>query len=252
MSKRWKGSSTRNLCGAPTNAADGPQREQAERARINDADWESVLEALPAKRGSARAATVQILLDAHPKEMTQQMKLNLGGILDMSLSDLPPEKQVSTLEWDWDLIKSPRLLPTLQTLAKKQMKDPGNNGSTSYTTRELKSIALERWYELDPDSARQDAIRQIGSAHPSMTAESLYFLGDQSLPQFENMWAHALMTTTDYQMETVFASLLAHFGTGGYCSCPAESRSAGWCWACAPQGAALGYLAKLIQRPLGH
>ncbi len=29
------------------------------------------------------------------------------------------------------------------------------------------------------------------------------------------MWAEALMTTTDYQMETVFASLLAHFGTGG-------------------------------------
>jgi hypothetical protein len=119
---------------------------------------------------------------------------------------------VSVLESEWDLIESPSLLPTLQQLAKKPLKDPGSNDSSVYTTRELKSIALERWYEVDPgrtsgsgagtrqdslqsldlqdiahyshDSARQEAIRQIGSAHASMTAESLYFFENESLPQF--------------------------------------------------------------------
>jgi len=226
-------------------AADAPERERAERARIDDADWESVFEALPAKRGSARAATVQTLLSDHPKEMTQQMKVDLASILKMSLSDLPAEKQISTLEWGWDLIKSPSLLPTLEELAKKQLKDPESNLATTDTTRRLKSIALERWYELDPDSARQEAIRQIGSAHPSMTAESLYFLGDQSLPQFESIWAEALMTTTDYQMETLFASLLAHYGTGGAIAAVRQKAEAQvGTWACAPQGAALGYLVK--------
>jgi hypothetical protein len=225
--------------------ADEPGKQQAERARLSDVDWESALEALPAKRGMARAATVQTLLGSQPKTMTSQMKGDLGGILTVGLSDLPLERQVSTLEWDWDLIKSPSLLPTLQQLAKRPLKDPGSNVSTTYATRELKSIALERWYQLDPDGARQEAIRQIGSAHPSMTAETLDFLEIESLPQFEGIWAEAFAAATDYQTEIVFASLLAHYGSGAAVAIvrlKAEAQIGEW--ACAPQGAALGYLAK--------
>jgi hypothetical protein len=223
--------------------AQEPEKQQTERVQLSEATWESVLEALPAKRGSARAATVQTLLGSQLKEMTQQMKLELGGILRVSLSDLPADKQVSELRSDWDQIGSPSLLPTLQQLAKQPLKDPGSNVSTVYTTRELKSIALERWYQLDPDGARQEAIDQIGSAHPSMTAESLYFLEKESLPQFESIWAEAFMAATDYQQEAVFASLLAHYGTGSAVATvrqKAEAKTGEW--ACAPQGAALGYL----------
>ena len=223
--------------------AQEPEKQQTERVQLSEATWESVLEALPAKRGSARAATVQALLGSQPKEMTQQMKLELGGILRVSLSDLPADKQVSELRFDWDQIGSPSLLPMLQQLAKQPLKDPGSNVSTVYTTRELKSIALERWYQLDPDGARREAIGQIGSAHPSMTAESLYFLEKESLPQFESIWAETFMAATDYQQETVFASLLAHYGTGSAVATvrqKAEAKTGEW--ACAPQGAALGYL----------
>jgi hypothetical protein len=223
--------------------AQEPVRQQTERVQLSEATWESVLEALPAKRGSARAATVQTLLGSHPKEMTEQMKLELGSILRDNLNDLPADKQVSELRFDWDQIGSPSLLPTLQQLAKQPLKDPGSNLSTVYTTRELKSIALERWYQLDPDGAREEAIRQIGSPHPSMTAESLYFLEKESLPQFEGIWAEAFMAATDYQQETVFASLLAHYGTGSAVATvrqKAEEKTGEW--ACATQGAALGYL----------
>ena len=41
---------------------DEPGKQQAERARLSEEAWESALEALPAKRGMARAATVQTLL----------------------------------------------------------------------------------------------------------------------------------------------------------------------------------------------
>jgi hypothetical protein len=97
--------------------AQEPERQQTERVQLSDATWGSVLEALPAKRGSARAATVQTLLGSHPKEMTEQMKLELGGILRISLSDLPAEKQVSELRFDWDQIGSPSLLPTWRVLS---------------------------------------------------------------------------------------------------------------------------------------
>ncbi len=222
-----------------------PEEQRAEREQFGEAIWKAVLDALPAKRGSARAVSAQALLGFQPQpmEISQQMKDELGGILMASLSDLPPDKQTSELQFDWDLFGSASLLPTLQKLAEQPLKDPGSNLSTVSTTRELKAIALERWYQLEPDGARQEAIRQIGSAHPSLTAEALSFLEKQSLPQFESIWANAFMTTEDYQQETVFASLLAHFGTGSVVSIvrqKAEAKTGEW--ACASQGAALGYL----------
>ena len=222
-----------------------PEEQRAEREQFVEATWKAVLDALPAKRGSARAVSAQALLGFQPQpmEISQQMKNELGGILMASLSDLPPDKQTSELQFNWDLFGSASLLPTLQKLAEQPLKDPGSNLSTVSTTRELKAIALERWYQLDPDGARQEAIHQIGSAHPSLTAEALSFLEKQSLPQFESIWADAFMATEDYQQETVFASLLAHFGTGSAVSIvrqKAEAKTGEW--ACASQGAALGYL----------
>jgi hypothetical protein len=79
---------------------------------------------------------VQTLLGSQPKKMTLEMKFELGGILRGSLSELPPDKQISELRFDWDLVGSPSLLPTLQQLAKQPLKDPGSNVSTIYTTRE--------------------------------------------------------------------------------------------------------------------
>lgn len=48
--------------------AQEPEKQQIERMQLSEATWESVLDALPAKRGSARAATVQTLLGSHPKK----------------------------------------------------------------------------------------------------------------------------------------------------------------------------------------
>jgi hypothetical protein len=91
-------------------------------------------------------------------------------------------------------------------------------------------------------SAHEEALRQIGSPDPSLTADSLAFLAKEKLPQFESLWGDALMATDDYQRETVFASLMARFGTG---SAVAEVREKANAkvgeWACASQGAALAY-----------
>jgi hypothetical protein len=50
--------------------ADETEKQKSERNRFWDAAGESVLEALPAKRGRALAETVQTLRGAQPKEMT--------------------------------------------------------------------------------------------------------------------------------------------------------------------------------------
>ena len=103
------------------------------------------------------------------------------------------------LQYNWDVLRSAALLPTLELLAKSPLKDPGSNEMNGYTTRELKSAALQRWFELDPISAHEEALRQIGSPDPSLTADSLTFLAKEKLPQFEGLWGDAFMATDDYQ-----------------------------------------------------
>ena len=222
-----------------------PAVQREERVRLTDADWALALQALPAKEGKARALTAQTLLSSQPKEISPQQKAYLGGILAASLKDLPVEKQVMELQYGWDVLRSPDLLPTLELLAKIPLKDPGSNESNSYTTRELKSVALQRWFELNPVSAHEEALRQIGSPDPSLTADSLAFLPKEKLPRFESLWADELVTADDYQREAVFASLMARFGTGSAVAQVWEKANAKVGeWACAPQGAALGYLVK--------
>lgn len=225
------------------NEADDPAVQRGDRGRYTDADWALALEALPAKEGKARAVTAQTLLSSQLKQISAQQKAELGQILAESLKDLPAEKQVAELQYGWDVLRSADLLPTLELLAKTPLKNPGSNEMNSYTTRQLKSAALERWFELDPESAHEEALRQIGSPDPSLTEASLAFLPKEKLPQFEEIWADAFMAAEDYQREAVFASLMARFGTGSAVAQVREKANAKVGeWACAPQGAALGYL----------
>ncbi len=231
-----------------------PAVQREERASFTDADWAVALQALPSKEGSARAVTVQTLSSSQPKQISPQQKAELGGILAASLKDLPAQSQVMELQYNWDVLRPAGLLPTLELLAKTPLRNPGSNEMNGYATRELKSAALQRWFELEPMSAHEEALRQIGSAEPSLTADSLTFLAKEKLPQFESLWGDALMATDDYQRETVFAALMARFGTG---SAVAEVREKANAkvgeWACAPQGAALAYLVEfdpVSARPL--
>ena len=231
-----------------------PAVQREERARFTDADWAVALQALPTKEGKARAVTAQTLSSSQPKQITPQQKTELGEVLAASLKDLPAEKQLMELQYSWDLLRSAGLLPILELLAETPQKNPGSNESSGYWTRELKSVALQRWFELDPEGAHEEALRQIGSPDPSLTADSLAFLPKEKLPQFESLWADAFMATDDYQRETVFASLMARFGTGSEVAKVQEKANAKVGeWACASQGAALAYLVEfdpVSARPL--
>jgi hypothetical protein len=222
-----------------------PAVQREERGKLTDANWALALQALPTKEGKARALIAQTLLSSEPKQISAQQKAELAAILAACLKDLPIDKQVAELRYGWDALRSADLLPTLELLAKMPLKNPGSNIVNSYTTRELKSAALERWFELDPEGAHEEALRQIGSAYPSLTADSLAFLPREKLPQFESLWAEELLNADDYQREGVFAPLLARFGTGSALAQVREKANAKVGeWACAPQGAALAYLVK--------
>lgn len=216
---------------------------QEERERLSSAAWQEVYSGLPRKDGRARAVTVQTLLDNKPRSLAPELVRQLSSVLVSSFVNLSQEQQAHELENNWDLLRSDAMLGALQTLARLPLKNPGSNLSDIYTLRGLKSAALQRWYELDPEGARREIMIQIGSSSPSLTAAAISFLPKQSFPEFESTWADALLDTDDYEPEAVLASLLAHFGSGTASALVAGKLDAKVGeWACAPQAAAFGYL----------
>lgn len=230
------------LKAAPDTA---PANLLEERENLSNLAWQEVYSGLPHKDARARAVTVQTLLNNKPRNLTAEQMRQLSSILASSFLNLTQEQQANELRYNWDLLRSDEMLAALQTLARLPLKNPGSNLSTIYTTRELKSAALQRWYELDPEAAWREIMNQIGSASPSLTATAISFLPKQSLPEFENIWAEALIRTDDFERDAVLASLLAHFGSGAATAMVASKLDPKVGErACAPQAGAIGYLAE--------
>ena len=225
----------------PTADSTSEQRDEAE-----ELVWRLVAESLSSKQGAALAATAQTLLQIPPALLTSELKAQLAGVLSAHLGNLPRSEQARQLEYNWDSLRSPALIPLLKHLATIPLSNPDDNRSDVVETRELKAIALRRWYELDPQSALQAAIVQVGSAQPSLPARSLFFLPkDLKLPQFERVWADAFLATDDYRKEATLASLMTRFGTGAEVSVVrAKAAQNVGNWACMAQAAALAYLVK--------
>lgn len=197
---------------------------------------------LASKREAARAITAQTIQNR--PQLTAEMKSTVADDLRSDFAELPIDRQVAQLQSGWDKIRSRELLPALKQDAEITRDDPRAKGQLSWV-RDLKEAAYLRWYELDPDGARRSLSSQIGSANPSLGPESLSFLPEQQLPQYEHVWADSFAITSDFEMETRLAALMTRFGTGSELALVRDKaeRLVGK-WACAPQGAALAYLVK--------
>ena len=222
-------------------AQNAPDRQEMDRLR--DMAWRKGFASLPRRSGTALANTADTLLNQPPSGLSNQESVQLSFSLSRTFPDLSPERQTATLLAHWDLLRSDAIAPALRKLAQLPLADPANNLSTIYATRELKAAALLRWDDLNPDEATRAAEQQVGSASPSLTERDLVFLKDRKMPQFEAIWANALLSETSYTKETALAGLLARFGTGTALPAVVEKLSKNVRhWACAPQGAALAYL----------
>lgn len=97
---------------------------------------------------------------------------------------------------------------------------------------------------------------QIGSASPSLAAQSITFLPEEQFPQFEPIWAQALLDTTSQLRERALGSLLVGFGTGAATSQMIAKVEAKRSYPCDAHVVALAYLAKfspgLARKRLKH
>lgn len=204
--------------------------------------WRTVFSSIAKKEPAPRAETVQTLLrrgELNPPELKTQM----ATLLSASFSNLDDRNQLEDLWQHWDLLRSPSILPALQTIAMRPTANyglPGRNAS-----EELKSAAFKRWYELDPAGARAEILAQIGSSTPTLSSRSLAFLPPEAFPQFEFLWAEAFAQTKDQLREDTLGSLLVHFGTGAArAQMIAKLREPPRPYSCMPHCLALAYLVR--------
>jgi hypothetical protein len=202
--------------------------------------WSAVFSAVTKKEPAARAETVQTLL-AHGRNISAaQVQQQMASLLKASFLDLDSPGQIDDLRNEWDRLRSPEFLPILQGLARQPIQSDSDLQVFVYDRQQLKGFALERWYELDPEGAHREIVAQIGSASPSLAAQSIAFLPEEHFPQFEAIWAQAFLDTTSQLRERALGSLLVRFGTGAATSqmlakldqnsdypCDAHNRSAG-------------------------
>ena len=185
-----------------------------QREAIDPIIWSAIFSAVTKKEPAARAETVQTLL-AHGRNIsTPIVNQQMASLLKLSFSDLDSRSQIDDLRNEWDRLRSPEFLPILQRLARLPVENDSDLQVWVYDRQQLKGLALKRWYELDPEGAHREIVAQIGSASPSLAAQSIAFLPEEQFPQFEPIWAQALLDTTSQLRERALGSLLVRFGTG--------------------------------------
>lgn len=175
--------------------------------------WSLFYSAAWNKQPGARAVTVQTLLWYQRRMQSPEIEAKVSSLLQISFLDLDRNSQIEDLRHQWDRLNTPTFLPVLQSLARLPNDHPEKD-VPSLRLNGLKGYAFMRWYELDPQGAHAEILKQIGTATPSLQVESLAFLPDEQLPQFETIWADAFLASRSPAEEQLLGGLLVRFGTG--------------------------------------
>lgn len=191
---------------------------------------------LPGKTGRARAVSVDELLQSDVA-LSPAAKAQLRQMLLASWDALPARQQNELIQYRWDQIGGPELLPILRRVVNGQ---PNPNRQIDKPDR---ASALRHIYELASSEGRELILREVANPRGDINIEVLGMLPDRDLPQIEQPILAKLKvangTDIDYQLIARYASVRvlpeikalyeAHQGE----------------WACVPQDAMLQYFLRV-------
>ena len=191
---------------------------------------------LDVKSGQARAVTVNTLLTEVP-DLPDVARAQLRQLLVASWDSLAISKRNELIQYRWDEIGGPELLPILRRVVNSPPR-PGQNTETIE-----RGPALRHLYELDPAEGRDLILHEILDTKGDIGISILGRLPDKELPQIE---------------EPILAKFSIHNGTfvdyrliERYATAKPLSRlktiydEARGKWACEPQGALLRYFLRV-------
>jgi hypothetical protein len=191
---------------------------------------------LDSKSGKARAVTVNTLL-MEDSNLSEAAHVQLRHLLVASWDSLPAKKQNELIEYRWDEIDGPELLPILRGIANS----PPNPGHNMETVQ--RGPALRHLYELDPTEGRDLILREILNPKGDIGMSVLGILPDKELPQIEEPILARLRVHNDTSVDF---RLIERYATARpLTELKAIYEKARGKWACDPQAALLSYFLRI-------
>jgi hypothetical protein len=139
---------------------------QAHQRELTSQSVKLALAGLPAKTGSARALTLDGILNAGDPALVQSLR----PALIAAWSDLPVDVQQTLVQYRWQLIASPAMLPILRQIVDGP---PPPARTMPAMTRDA---ALKHIYDLDPDLGRSLIYRDLQNAKAEPNMELIELL----------------------------------------------------------------------------
>ena len=180
-----------------------------EKRHANSADgtrkvFEKAANTLALKRGDSLRVSLYSLLNeiwvrGGRDILTEDTLERLVSQLVETWDQLPVKQQTELLEYRWEKIKTPGLLPVLKRCAQHQ-------------ETKLAGIAIRRLFQFDPDSAQPIIISEISRPRPRFGVRELGILPDQTLPEVEQTLIEHLRGAEESETGANIASLIARYG----------------------------------------
>lgn len=152
-------------------------KAQVERRAVQEEFLNRLAVAIANKKGRAKAVSLATLLTESnngPKEtrpnLPAEFILTLPSQVAQAFFDLPVQMQYLLLEYQWDRIKSPEMMPVLERYCENPTEEKGVFNLTGA------DAALKRLFEMDPKRGREQMLRQIKHATGRIRFETLAML----------------------------------------------------------------------------
>lgn len=223
-----------------------PEQWMKEDANNYKALEAELMNAVLKKRGRAQALSLNTLMEAgsHGAGSTP-LSAKHAAVVAASFDQLPLEKQKEVLEYRWDLIKGPAMLPVVRRYAQKFRDLPISNENNTWNALHLSGAALRDWYELEPEAARAVILEEIARPAPRFGSEVLGILPDKTLPEADQL-AGRLAEEKNLIVEKNIASLLERYATdAALAQALAVTDEHVGKWACDIQSPVLAWLVRI-------
>lgn len=144
-----------------------------------------LVKAVALKTGKAKAISLLTLFE---------LEMDKTKLPDIStfFSELPLSEQRRLLEHDWKRISSPSLLPTLRRLYQPRAPEKNENKEDKNDRTKLRTLALQRFYELAPEEGRHLILTEMKRSEPRVVLPALTLLPDETLPELDPVFLNNL------------------------------------------------------------
>ena len=191
---------------------------------------------LQSKTGQARAVSVSELLQSDVR-LNSRSRAQLRQVLLASWGSLPQRRKNELIQYRWDQLGGPELLPILRSIV------AGPPNRTRDLEKPDRGSALRRVYELAPGDGRELILHEIANPQGDIGIDVLGLLPVRELPQIEQGLIARIhagnAADLDFQLVERYASVRALPEIRAiYDAHQGE-------WACIPQTALLRYLLRV-------